>query len=58
MTFKFIVEVETKNDALTKECGEDDIRTMLAERLVNPGMAGLPWVIDYQVFSIHSIGGG
>ena len=46
MKFNLIVEIEVKNDAITRECGRHDIAMMLLSNLEQNKLNSLPWVID------------
>jgi hypothetical protein len=46
MKFIIAVEIEVKNDAITRECGEHDMAMMLLSNLESNKLSTLPWVID------------
>jgi hypothetical protein len=49
-TFQFYVEVDVKNDAITRECGEHDIAMMLLSNLEKNKLNSLPWVIEHNYY--------
>ena len=46
MKFRYAVEIEIKNDALTREAGEHDLAMMIQNRLEDNLLDELPWVIE------------
>jgi hypothetical protein len=46
MKFIIAVEIEVKNDAITRECDQHDLAMMLLQNLENNKLNSLPWVID------------
>ena len=48
MQFRYIVDVEIKNDALTQENDNNDLAVMLLENLQANQLGSLPWVLISQ----------
>jgi hypothetical protein len=46
--FKFVVEVEVKDNGLARDAGELALATILSERLVR-AVGDLPWVLQTSV---------
>lgn len=48
MKFRYVVEVDVKNDGLTQDCGYDDLARMIQADLENNQLKTLPWVINQR----------
>ena len=55
MKFRFVVEIEVKNDALTREAGKSDITVMLQEHLEENKLATLPWVVQTRYIVVKGM---
>jgi len=51
LKFKFVVEVDTKNDGITRDAGHHDLASIIMEELAG-AIAPWPWVIMTEVGEI------
>lgn len=56
MRFRFAVEIEVKNDALTQEAGRDDVAVMLLDNLEDNKLSALPWVL-IEHYTVEDVAG-
>jgi hypothetical protein len=49
VNFRFVVNVETKNDGLTRDAGREAIAVILTEIIAEAVNRELPWVISWKV---------
>lgn len=55
MKVRFFVEIEVKNDALTRDAGREDITLMLQEHLERNKLADLPWVVETRYIPVKGV---
>lgn len=48
MKFRYVVEIEVKNDGLTQDCGYDDLVWIIRAGLEDNQLKTLPWVIKQR----------
>ena len=52
MTFRFVVDVDVKNDAITRDCHAHDLAMMVMQNLEDNKLDTLPWVIEVNIAQI------
>ena len=55
MKVRIFVEIEVKNDELTREAGREDITLMLLEHLEQNKLAVLPWVVQTRYIPVKGV---
>jgi hypothetical protein len=56
MKFSFVINIETKNDELTRDMGEDELATMLFE-MIHKKLPHAPWIISTELYDRKQVEG-
>jgi hypothetical protein len=56
MKFSFVINVETKNDGLTRDTTEDELATMLFE-MIHKKLPRAPWIISIELYDRKQVEG-
>jgi hypothetical protein len=56
MRFEFVINIETKNDELTRDMGEDELATMLFE-MISKRLPQAPWIISTELYDREQVEG-
>jgi hypothetical protein len=56
MRFEFVINIETKNDELTRDMGKDELATMLFE-MISKRLPQAPWIISTELYDRKQVEG-